>query len=155
VLNRTRVCVRFMQQFLKPAPKSAEEEAYLRNMLRDHPQFRLPEPKLAVALSYFRRQEVSEGETLIPQVGPWRRDWRGCRAGRVDGTARPGSCLVPAGHQCCADAVLVSALRSLLHVGCARNHVDVQSPLTALLFRPPCRGRRGSTSSWCRRAPLR
>ncbi len=62
--------MRFVQQFLKPAPKSAEEEAYLRNMLRDHPQFRLPEPKLGAALSYFRRQEVSEGETLIPQVGP-------------------------------------------------------------------------------------
>ena len=58
-----------VQQFLKPAPKTAEEETYLRSMLRDHPQFRLPEPKLAVALSYFRRQEVSEGETLIPQVG--------------------------------------------------------------------------------------
>lgn len=58
-----------VQQFLKPAPKSAEEETYLRSMLRDHPQFRLPEPKLAVALSYFRRQEVSEGEILIPQVG--------------------------------------------------------------------------------------
>lgn len=66
--------IRFVQQFLKPAPKSAEEEAYLRNMLRDHPQFRLPEPKLGAALSYFRRQEVSEGETLIPQVRPRRRD---------------------------------------------------------------------------------
>ena len=86
MLNRTRVCVLFMQQFLKPAPKSAEEEAYLRNMLRDHPQFRLSEPKLAVALSYFRRQEVSEGETLIPQVGPltprlaWLLCWQGAMA---------------------------------------------------------------------------
>lgn len=57
-----------MQQFLQPAPKSAEEETYLRAMLHDHPQFRLPEPKLSTALSYFRRQEVAEGEVLIPQV---------------------------------------------------------------------------------------
>lgn len=37
-------------------------------MLDDHPQFRLPEPKLKEALSYFRRRDVSEGEILIEQV---------------------------------------------------------------------------------------
>lgn len=57
-----------LQQFLKPAPKTAEEEVYIRQIVSDHPQFRLPEPKLAEALSYFRRRQVSEGEILIEQV---------------------------------------------------------------------------------------
>lgn len=57
------------QTFLTPAPKSEEEEAYLRKMLDDHPQFRLPPQKLAEALTYFRKREVAEGEVLITQVG--------------------------------------------------------------------------------------
>jgi CRP-like cAMP-binding protein len=55
------------QAFLKPAPKAAEEEAYLRQMLHDHPQFRLPPEKFEEALSYFRKRDVAEGEVLISQ----------------------------------------------------------------------------------------
>lgn len=57
------------QAFLKPAQKSEEEGKYLRVMLDDHPQFRLPPEKLLSALSYFRQRDVAEGEVLIAQVG--------------------------------------------------------------------------------------
>ncbi len=56
------------QAFLKPAPKSEEEEKYLRDTLSDHPQFRLPPPNLAEAIAYFRKREVGEGDVLIEQA---------------------------------------------------------------------------------------